>query len=652
MQDAAEFRERWVPGARRARGYRTVVVVGATGSGKSSVVRELVGTGDAAFPAVSRAKTTVATTEIVFAPDPRFYAVVTFRSRAAVRIALGENVVRAIVSMVEGRPAEAVLGDLVEHEDQRLRLVRLLGPTGPVNDPWEPYRSVLDRLRPLAERSRAGIDVTDDPTVAEITDELLDAVEARLRRSGPGTFVTADDDAWPQGWYVAADDRDELFEHLAPFTSNEAERFGTLLTPLVDGVRVRGPFLPPWASEVPRLMVVDSEGLGHVATTASSLPAELVDQLEAADGVIVVDNACQPVQAATTAALHQIAANGHSRKLTLVFTHVDRVVGPDLPDDAARRMLLIDSYRQAVAHIGHDLGPSAARTLRRVGDARSFLIGGLDDPGDEARRRITALGHAVLGEIDEGATLTAPVTVDATALDEGVRTAIEAFSRRWLAILDLERTTGVSSAHWTTIRALAQRPAEATGDGFKDLRPVEELATGVATEIRRVLDDAVHPGDATRLDATSTRVCTTSDDAGLDAVVDATTEEISQRIRLQARVHLIERAHGDWVEAFRASGAGSPRARSTIVAERIFGPALRIDPPGPLLEACREAVRGPVRERGFRLGDHDAEIRAEIPTPRVAPPPAPSRPTVPVPAQAGPSPDADTNPWATSPNGW
>lgn len=664
MQEAADFRERWVPGARHARGYRTVLVVGATGSGKSSLVRALLGTSRAeGFPAVSRAKTTTATTEIVCAPDPRFYAVVTFRTRADVRAALVENVLRAVGSMAESRPAEVVLGDLVEHEDQRLRLVHLLGPTGPADDPWDPYGPLLERLRPLGERMRAGFDVTDDPRVLAVADELLAAVSDRIRRPGGGTWVpeaaarpdTAPDggppatggpgdDHWPDGWYMAASSRSELFERLAPFTSNEAERFGTLVTPLVDGVRLRGPFLPRWASGVPHLMLVDSEGLGHVAATASSLPAELVDQLELADVVVVVDNACQPVQAATAAALHQVTANGHTRKLTMVFTHVDRVVGPDLPDDTARRRLLLDSYRQAVAHIGAELGPSAARTLRRVGDARCFLVGGLDDPTEATERTVAQLAASVLRDLGEQGSLTAPVTVGTAALEEGVRSAVEAFSRRWLAILDLERTTGVTSAHWTTIRALTQRPAEERGDGFKDLRPVEELAASVAAATRAVLDAAVHDGTTVAVDV---------DDPSGDAVVDAAAEEISQRIRRQARLHLIEQPQGDWIEAFRASGAGSPRARSTIVADRIFGPALRLDPPGPLLTACADAVRGAVRQSGFRLGEADVvDVRDEIPPPRVTTRATGSRPTVPVPAPfASPEPAPPPVAPSASPSG-
>jgi hypothetical protein len=38
-----------------------------------------------------------------------------------------------------------------------------------------------------------------------------------------------------------------------------------LLTPLVNGIRIAGPFQPTWADHVPSLVVIDTEGLGHKA---------------------------------------------------------------------------------------------------------------------------------------------------------------------------------------------------------------------------------------------------------------------------------------------------------------------------------------------------------------------------------------------------
>src|SRR3712207_8445536 len=55
------------------------------------------------------------------------------------------------------------------------------------------------------------------------------------------------------------------------FSSNYAPLFGTLLTPLVNGIRVSGDFRPSWASgEPPRLVVVDGEGLGHTPDRKST----------------------------------------------------------------------------------------------------------------------------------------------------------------------------------------------------------------------------------------------------------------------------------------------------------------------------------------------------------------------------------------------
>src|SRR5688572_16235878 len=121
------LREMVLPGPSQTSGYRTCLVIGTTGAGKSTLIRQLMGTnGRDAFPATSASKTTVAETEVLLAPGA-FYAVATFMPIVEVRSYLEENVVNAALAIFDDRPALEVRNRLLDHVDQRFRLRYLLG---------------------------------------------------------------------------------------------------------------------------------------------------------------------------------------------------------------------------------------------------------------------------------------------------------------------------------------------------------------------------------------------------------------------------------------------------------------------------------------------------------------------------------------------
>ena len=97
----------------------------------------------------------------------------------------------------------------------------------------------------------------------DIMDVLLERFElimaGRFEHSATG---------WPTIWYYEEENRDAFLKQVRWFSSNHDQQFGRLLTPLVDGVRVRGPFQPA-AIELRdndrQLVLLDGEGLGHSA---------------------------------------------------------------------------------------------------------------------------------------------------------------------------------------------------------------------------------------------------------------------------------------------------------------------------------------------------------------------------------------------------
>src|SRR4051794_30315167 len=282
------LREMVLPGPSQTSGYRTILVIGTTGAGKSTLLRQLMGTTAAdGFPATSASKTTVAETEVLAAPG-EYYAVATFMPLVEMRAYLEENVVNAALAIFDDRPPAEVRSRLLDHVDQRFRLRYLMGeglPDGASPPADDGTLSLAEQLRgnteailtqihqlleeavtgELAAMVDSGAATADTPeeelhvllkdrltvnsTIVEITDFLVSEVRARVELLCPQDIV-ASRDGWPLYWRCHRADREEFLADLRRFAGNDAADFGTLLTPLVNGLRVRGPFHPDWAAEI------------------------------------------------------------------------------------------------------------------------------------------------------------------------------------------------------------------------------------------------------------------------------------------------------------------------------------------------------------------------------------------------------------------
>src|SRR5438552_4054091 len=91
-RDFSKLREDFIPlPPSQPDGYRRVLLLGTTGAGKTTIVRQLIGTDPTQerFPSTSTAKTTIHDTEIIL-DHGQWRAVVTFFSSDEVREYLGE----------------------------------------------------------------------------------------------------------------------------------------------------------------------------------------------------------------------------------------------------------------------------------------------------------------------------------------------------------------------------------------------------------------------------------------------------------------------------------------------------------------------------------------------------------------------------------
>jgi energy-coupling factor transporter ATP-binding protein EcfA2 len=636
--------------------YRRALLLGTTGAGKTTLLRQLIGTHPETerFPSTSTAKTTVHETEVVLARGP-YKAVVTFFPIDEVREHLNECISEAVLSAYRGDGDGEVLRKLLMHVNQRFRFNYVLG-NGPEaagayddeddeDDAAEPTEETaadgkidldktnellmktLTALRAIAARhgyqlktELGATDEKDQRVVDElfeeeldrrlreddefhcISDELMDEIELRFSLLTDGT-VRRNKQGWPQSWSWETDDRATFIKTVTRFSSNHSPRFGRLLTPLVNGVRVSGAFLPAWnGGQQPKLVLLDGEGLGHTPKSVAAISTSLTRRIESTDAVVLVDNAVQPMQAAPVAAMKEMITSGSASKLLLVFTHFDEVKGDNLPSAEAKKQHVLASAENVLASIGEELGPFAERALRgRLKDA-CFFVGGIDEDLDatkKAHKRTIGQLEALLAAIDVIVRKPAPVeskpVYDTMNLVLAVKNAAESFHDAWWPRLGLVQ--GVGKENWTRIKALSRRlSTPGLGDEYDNLKPVADLRKQLQDRLYVLLQNPLRwdPEEPT-------------DEAHKQQVFDGLANALSAKLLDLATRRVRAERMPEWQLAFYQSGRGSSYARASIIGERIYERAAPIPDvtPSPdrnsFLREVAAVVKAICEEAGAKL---------------------------------------------------
>jgi len=623
--DFLAVRDQLMPLPNSADGYHHVMLIGTTGAGKTTVVRQILGTDPKTerFPSTSTAKTTVADTEIVLTDSDDYEVVVTFVGRDEIVDYLSENVSEAGLAIFRDRPRAEVLRRLLDHTNQRFRFSYVLGRSDisipdddddndvDVDDDDDEVETVgdidLDRFGDVdmeltasvlrnavdsiaalvsqhASSARATFgDTAGDELVADelieealdselrgtetfhqLVDSLVEEIERRFTHLDAGE-LQRNRQGWPVSWKWATPDREEFIATVMRFSSNYAPLFGRLLTPLVNGMRVAGPFNSSWSESPPRLVLIDGEGLGHTPNSAATLSTDVAKRLEQVDSVLLVDNAAQPMQAAPVAALKSIAASGNGGKLFVLFTHLDQVKGDNLPTFSAREEHVLASVENVLSAIGDELGPFAERVLRQRVDGHRFFVGGIQEELDVGKKsgtrsisQLEALVAALCGDDDRGELGPIRPVYDRMNLSLAVAEAAKGFHGKWRGLLGIDFNPNAPKEHWARIKALSRRLAEGWQDEYDTLKPVADLRYELQLQVYLMLQRPVRwdNGDPT--------------DEEKQRIIDEISNAISKGLFALTEQRVKEDARLAWQEAYAQRGTGSTFERARIIANDVY----------------------------------------------------------------------------------
>ncbi len=635
-------------------GYSQVLMVGTTGVGKTSLLRQLIGSHPERdrFPSTSASRTTISDIEVIASSEPQYSAVLTFFGESAVHTNIHECAADACAALWEATPDDKLAERLLTHRDLRFRLGYIIGSwkqsplsAAQVDDDWsydknggdpsdsapeadgeiptpediEKMQSVLssylDRIRTLADDAKgqlqneldvelhtltgsekeAAQDLFEDivqslPDFDELVNDIMDEVRLRFDGIASGALRTHVN-GWPLSWECESADRDEFIRVVRRFSSNYAPAFGTLLTPLVDGIRIRGPFFPAFTDGHARLVLLDGEGLGHVDDPAAGVASRITRRFASVDVILLVDSAKAPMLEAPASVLRAVAASGYQKKLAFAFTHFDLMKGQaNLPTFQAQRAHVLSAVHQNLTSLRDIVGQPAVRAIERELDGRCFMLGFLDRVLTEKQRgpvnellKLIIFCESALTSVEVPAVR--PV-YDTAGLVLAIQAAATEFHARWNAIL-FTGSGSVRKAHWTEIKALNRRVVlDIDGGEYKDLKPVADLVARLSESITKFLDKPIRwePHIPSELEA--------------DEALSRVQRAVFSRLHEFVEKKLIRVRRKDWMQAFDYKGRGSTYDRASVI-RMIYESSAPI--PGPALDSHSEEFL-----REVRLLVHDA----------------------------------------------
>jgi hypothetical protein len=536
-------------------GHTLNLLMGITGSGKSTLLRRLIGSTADRFPATSINRTTTCQLEIITGAED-YTAVVTLLSQHQAQQEVVESLSAAVLKAVKGEPDARVMTELLEQSDMRFRLKYILGD-------WEDEESddefvvaseiekgdadgvssdlraqraflenLLKRIRHVAGAARLPVEeilgkldsligdeldyaLDEMQEAAEQSDAFLDMVaevmvEIRFRfdEITDGKFSKSPT-GWPAAWKwtVATDKKENFLKVIRKFTGNSKSQWGTLLTPLVNGVRVQGPFRPEWAPANYNHVFIDTEGLLHGRANAD-VPTELTELFKLVDSIVLVESAKNALNSPAAAKVFEaVASTGYTKSFALLFTHMDHASGEDLRDGKAKKEKVFGGVRNVLDNqIAKALSRDAARHLEIQLQENTFYFAHLDGrfpTRDEVqiKKFEKRLGKQLLDFVVCLAARKQPdlrlpgyPKYSMRSLGLAVREASLAFIESWEAKLGFKYVDGESPVPWQSLKALSRRYAEGwLRDGYW-LRPIDQLTANLRNVLTKFLDNPIEWG--------------------------------------------------------------------------------------------------------------------------------------------------------------
>ncbi len=570
--------------------YTKIALVGVSGAGKTTLMKQIIGIENENFPAVSSGRTTVSNMEFITTDKDTFEASIVFMTRDELVMYIQENIIEAVkYCMGENIKLGRLLKKLLEHKDLTFRLKYTLGYISSdfldldINkieeiEEIEELKPIIEKIKDIASRlkeNKINLDEIEYELDDDICNEIIKLVLQRFKNLDGdrldlnGNIVPVDEESWVYGWYYKTKNRKTFIDTMQMFSSNSKEKWGKLLTPIVKTIRIKGNFEPRFIEDKKNLKLVlfDGQGLGH-NTSMSSIPSDICDYFNKADYSLLVDNAQQPVMENTKIAIRELIENGKGRNIRFIYTHMDMVQGDNIIEDIDKRMHVSEALESNLYEMKEQNNFICSDYVIENMIKECYFFYGLNEDSNNAKEMLRLFKNIEENKENDNKDDISNIQLKYNNIDLffTIRNATDRFREEWENILGIENTNKEKKIHWSKIKALSSRLAKNVNDNYNDgeLAPLADLRSILISEINIFINQPIK-----KIDILNNRELKKEDEKRISKKQDKIKDEIGGELieyinnSMWKDISQLNR----WKEAYNFRGLDSTKLRAYKINE-------------------------------------------------------------------------------------
>ena len=290
---------------------KKIYFLGSTGAGKTSIIKNILGTNEYSFPNISQSRTTVVPTEYVISKKFSDYkSIIIFKTKQEIKNSIEDIVREAILE----EDIEDIKDKLRERGDERFKLYYL------VDEAY--FLKIADEL--------SKINIENDMKIEEIVDKLLKQVETNFKQLIKDYELFNDED---QPYIVNKTNKKEFIEFNQLIFKNNYLSISILCEYIRIEANLKSDFMED------DFILIDGEGIGHsLKEKRDSLSIRHFDFFNYSNLILLVEKADDPFISGGQGAIESIVLNGYSEKLKIAFSRVDKIEVKDKSRYIKRRL--------------------------------------------------------------------------------------------------------------------------------------------------------------------------------------------------------------------------------------------------------------------------------------------------------------------------
>jgi len=508
---------------------KKIYLLGSTGAGKTSLVRNIIDTVDAAFPTTTQTRTTVAPTEYVIKKGLPFKTTIILKTKNdiidSIEMLINDAIQKALDNSKIGKNSlDDIVLKLEESPDEKFRLKYMLS-----KETLETKANIiLNDILPLIldkENDETLLDSLDINTHKQtIIKDFLNEIEDNFKK-----LVESE--------YQLFSDKPLMIKNIEKkldFINRNKELLKTdvgSISLLVEYIRIEGEnLLADWLKPLNlEFLLIDGEGIGHsLREKRDTLSVRHYDFFDYCNQILLMEKGEDPFISGGQGAIESIFLNGYKNKFKLIFSKIDRIENSDRNGFLRRRLSNLENALQE------------QKIAFALENKNTYKLDKLNETivSDYSKKEIKRLLEDIKNQ------------------EESDPIPLEYDFNNFFSNLDTKKFTSnfrqkIDREHWTRVKAFTKRMKDKQLE-YDTIKPISEILIFIMKDINTFLQR----DDQLNADVMNSQ--------------NKIKQELSKKLRTYIYKELIIENNHLWNQAYSEQGRGSHRKRKDFIFMNII----------------------------------------------------------------------------------